>query len=202
MGEALQQRHPDSQRLSQGNASVHSRLGDRVWVEKGSSQVSHTPPPRPPRETMHGSQKVNSSLERCPVTERISLPVARNILPDGAAINNQVELVSQDRVPALQRLTPPTNERIPLLLHGAANSESGRLQEVDVQYLEESFPIHILSGSGEPSSSRIPAKERLTVPHESPIRSLSGDRRHVAAGIMTNPPEVEEQPLLELQPRT
>ncbi|CAN7004010.1 unnamed protein product [Brassica oleracea var. botrytis] len=73
-----------SLRISQGQASVHSRLGDKVWVEKASqSRASHTPPPRPPREPMIGSQEVNSSVEQRPVTERLSLTVARNILPDG-----------------------------------------------------------------------------------------------------------------------
>ncbi|KAL0732758.1 hypothetical protein Bca4012_008967 [Brassica carinata] len=119
-------RLPTSQRLSHGHGNVRSRLGERVWVEKApQSQISHTPPPRPPREPMVTSQEVNYSLKRRPALERISLPVARNLLPDGDDQSFHMEPATQERVPALQRLTPPTEERIPLLLNGAANSKSG-----------------------------------------------------------------------------
>lgn len=150
---------------------------------------------------MNISQEITSSLERRPATERLSLPVARKILPDGDNNTFQVEPITQARLPALQRLKPPTAERVPLLLNGAANSESGRLQDVTVQYLEDTFPLHILTGSGGPSSSRLPAKERLSLPQESPIRSLSGDRRQVAAGLIINSPVAEDQPRLEAQER-
>ncbi|KAL0864643.1 hypothetical protein Bca101_043761 [Brassica carinata] len=140
-------------------------------------------------------------LERRPVLERISPPVARNLLPDGDDQLFPEEPTSQERVPALQRQTPPTGERIPLLRNGAANSDSGLLQEVELQYMEEIFPAHIISGSGGPSSSRLPAKERLTLPQESPIRSLSSDRRHVATCIISNPPEDGDHPGVETQLR-
>ncbi|CAN6851370.1 unnamed protein product, partial [Brassica oleracea] len=186
------QRTHVSQRISHGQVSVHSRLGDRVWVEKGSqSQISHTPPPNPPREPMIIRQEVNSSLERRPVLERLALPVARTLLPDGDDLNVQKEPSTQERMSALQRLTPPSNARVPLLLNGVANSDSGRLQEVEVQYLEDTFPTHILNTSGGPSSSRHPARERLTLPQESPIRSLSGDRRHLAEVNMARVTEEE-----------
>ncbi|KAH0900324.1 hypothetical protein HID58_049892, partial [Brassica napus] len=186
------QRTHVSQRISHGQVSVHSRLGDRVWVEKGSqSQISHTPPPNLPREPMIISQEVNSSLERRPVLERLALPVARTLLPDGDDLNVQKEPSTQERMSALQRLTPPSNARVPLLLNGVANSDSGRLQEVEVQYLEDTFPTHILNTSGGPSSSRPPTRERLTLPQESPIRSLSGDRRHLAEVNMARVTEEE-----------
>ncbi|CAN7005190.1 unnamed protein product [Brassica oleracea var. botrytis] len=96
------QRTHVSQRISHGQVSVHSRLGDRVWVEKGSqSQISHTPPPNPPREPMIISQEVNSSLERRPVLERLALPVARTLLPDGDDLNVQKEPSTQERMSAL-----------------------------------------------------------------------------------------------------
>ncbi|CAN7090376.1 unnamed protein product [Brassica rapa subsp. narinosa] len=137
------------------------------------------------------SQEVNSSLERRPAVERLALPVARTLLPDGDDLNFQKEPSSQERMSALQRLTPTSNVRVPLLLNGVANSDSGRLQEVEVQYLEDTFPTHILNTSGGPSSSRPPARERLTLPQESPIRSLSGDRRHLAEVNMARVTEEE-----------
>ncbi|WZZ37449.1 hypothetical protein YC2023_020850 [Brassica napus] len=112
------------------------------------------------------SQEVNSSLERRPVLERLALPVARTLLPDGDDLNVQKEPSTQERMSALQRLTPPSNARVPLLLNGVANSDSGRLQEVE-------------------------ARERLTLPQESPIRSLSGDRRHLAEVNMARVTEEE-----------
>lgn len=177
-------------RISHGQTSVHSRLGDKIWVEKAPhSQISHTPPPRPQREPMTASQEVNSSLERRPALERISQPVARTLLPDGDDLTFPTEHPSQERLSALQRIAPPlSSERVPLLLNGVANSDSGRLQEVEVQYMEDTFPLHILNTSGNPSSSRLPAKERLSMPQVSPIRSLSADRDHLAVGIINAAP--------------
>lgn len=221
------QRTPASHRISHAQTSVHSRLGERVWIEKGSiSQLSHTHPPRPPREAMIPNQEVNSSMERRPALERIALPVARTLLPDGdelrfqdappsheriSALNrleapiadrdqvlssrvethNQEALSPQERVPALQRITPPVTTRVPILRNGAANSDSGRLQDVEVYYLEDTFPMHILNTPGGPSSSRLPAKERLSLPQISPIRSLSTDRRHQATCIIIRSPADE-----------
>ncbi|WZZ66704.1 hypothetical protein YC2023_078074 [Brassica napus] len=164
------------QHLVVSQTNVHSRLGERIWVEKGSqSQLSHTPPPRPPREPMINNQEVESSLERRSALERISQPVARMLLPDGDDQNIQLAPLSQDRLPVLQRIAlPQANERVPLLHNGVANSDSGRLQEVEVQYMEDTFPMHILNTSGNPSSSRPPAKERLSLLQVSPIREFPG----------------------------
>ncbi|KAG2252358.1 hypothetical protein Bca52824_082494 [Brassica carinata] len=183
-------RVPATLRISQSQTNVHSRLGERIWVEKGSqSQLSHTPPPRPPREPMINNQEVESSLERRSALERISQPVARMLLPDGDDQNIQLAPLSQDRLPVLQRIAlPQANERVPLLHNGVANSDSGRLQEVEVQYMEDTFPMHILNTSGNPSSSRPPAKERLSLLQVSPIRSLSSDRAHLDAGLRIGSP--------------
>lgn len=178
-------------RISQSRTNVHSRLGEIIWVEKGSqSQFSHTPPPRPPREPMINNQEVESSLDRRSALERISQSVARMLLPDGDDQNIQPAPLSQDRLPVLQRIAlPQANERVPLLHNGVANSDSGRLQEVEVQYMEDTFPLHILNtSSGNPSSSKPPAKERLSLPQVSPIRSLSSDRAHLAAGLRIGSP--------------
>lgn len=182
-------RIPASQRLSHEQGSAHSRLGGRVWVEKGSqSQTSHTPPPRPQWEAMTSNQEVNSSSDRRSALVRLSLPIT-DALPPGVKDSTTPEgLTLPTRVPALQRIEPlSVPERTPLLQNGVANSESGRLQEVEIQYMEESFPAHILHSSEQPSSSRLPAKERLSLPQESPIRTLSEDRRHLASTLPVLP---------------
>ncbi|KAG2278162.1 hypothetical protein Bca4012_041537 [Brassica carinata] len=76
---------------------------------------------------------------------------------------------------------PPT--RVPLLHNGVENSESGRLQEVDIQYLEEMFPYQTPKAPSIPSSSRLPPSgERVDAGmlERSPIRTLSEDRAHVS----------------------
>ncbi|CAH8353509.1 unnamed protein product [Eruca vesicaria subsp. sativa] len=67
---------------------------------------------------------------------------------------------------------------------GIANAESGRLQEVNIQLLEEVISPNFPGGSNIPSGSRNPT------PHErdqydpnqnrSPIQTLSEDRLHVS----------------------
>ncbi|KAG2332792.1 hypothetical protein Bca52824_003972 [Brassica carinata] len=181
------QRIPASRRLSQGHGSVHARLGERVWVEKGSlthsqtqSQVSHTPPPRPPREGIAGS------------------------LEDGDGTDTHEGPSSQTRISALQRLAPPPlSERTPLLQNGEPNSESGRLQEVEIHFLEENFPNHILNTAEVSSSSKLPVKERLSLPQDSPIRTLSEDRRHLTAScLVIHSPVATEEPVQEGQHNT
>ncbi|KAF3510112.1 hypothetical protein F2Q69_00005361 [Brassica cretica] len=67
---------------------------------------------------------------------------------------------------------------------GVANAESGRLQEVDIQYLEENLTVHQPGGSNIASSSR---KQNRVTPDQydpsqdrSTIRTLSEDRLHVS----------------------
>ncbi|KAL0794299.1 hypothetical protein Bca101_065676 [Brassica carinata] len=115
------------------------------------AQVSHTPSPKPPRE--------GTSLHT---------PVSNQSLNGGS-------LLSSERRSALDRLslpkerTPPTR-RVP-------NAESGRLQDVDIQYLEENLTVHLSGGSNVPSSSRHQERETPN-PYDpaqdrSPIRTLS-----------------------------
>lgn len=193
-------RLPATQRISHEHGSAHSRLGERVWVEKGSqSQVSHTPPPRPQREAMGISQEVNSSHDRRSALDRLALPTIHPSASKPQETPTMIEPSSAPRLPALQRIEPPMPaERTPLLLNGVANSESGRLQEVEIQYMEDTFPVHILNSAGVPSSSRVPARERLSLPQESPIRSLSEDRRYVAVNCATLPPLVINEPLSQV----
>ncbi|KAG2288886.1 hypothetical protein Bca52824_048490 [Brassica carinata] len=194
-----------SQRISHGQPSAHSRLGERVWVEKGSqAQYSHTPPPNPPREAMYANQEVDSTQNRRQIAHRLQLSDERGVLPpvgdldsssqERRSVLHRIEttgtraltpvpsghaMAAQERLPALQRLAPSPTERVPLLRNGVANSNSGRLQDVAVHYLEDTFPLTLLEGSGKPSSSRVPAVERLSRPQISPIRGLSEDRRQV-----------------------
>ncbi|KAJ4883127.1 Uncharacterized protein Rs2_33220 [Raphanus sativus] len=125
-------------------------------------QSSHTPSPRPQREG--GSSLVKGSH-------------------DGRLRSGDSNPLSQDRRSALDRLSLPT-ERIPLLQDGVANSASGRLQEVDIQYLEDTTPRIQSGGSNVPSSSKTPIQDRVldydATQDRSPIRSLSEDRLHVS----------------------
>ncbi|KAH0862332.1 hypothetical protein HID58_079543, partial [Brassica napus] len=129
------------------------------------SLVSHTPPPNPPREPMEqdqmqlreGSQKSGEGTR-----ERLSLPETRS---------------------ALERLSTPV-ERVPLLQDGIANAASDRLQEVNIEYLEDTLPLHRSSGSNIPSSSKAPNMPEVgrfsDAMDRSPIRSLSEDIIHVS----------------------
>lgn len=125
-------------------------------------------------------------------------PVARALLPNGDDNTCPEESPQQGRLSALHRLAPPSEERVPLLRNGAANSDSGRLQEVEIQFLEDDFPTHILHSGGMPSSSRLPAKDRLSLPQVSPIRTLSEDRRVLATGLTITVHDEEDQSNQEL----
>lgn len=163
-------RPPASQRLSlTRGSSGQARLGEQVWVEKPgqsssahASQTSKTPSPRPPREHIQitPQEKLAGSQERISALQRLS----------GST--------PQDRTSALQRLSGSAS-RVPLLVNGVANSDSGRLQEVEIQYLEDNLQNNLAGSSGKASSSRAPAHERLSLPQSSPIRTLSEDRRHI-----------------------
>ncbi|KAH0916922.1 hypothetical protein HID58_024582, partial [Brassica napus] len=155
--------------------------GSQRGISKSvQSLVSHTPSPRPQREG-------GSSIQEFSQTRR-------QISGDGSQLSNE-------RRSALERLSLPA-ERVPLLHGGVANAESGRLQEVDIQYLEELVPIE--RGNSVPSSSRNPGRNSLNLvggtnvsstsrnlgmsnenlydatQERSPIRTLSEDRVHVS----------------------
>lgn len=141
------------------------------------SQVSHTPSPRPKREG-GSSQQAHLQANRQNSAERV--------------------LHSQERRSALARLSLP-KERVPLLQDGVANAESGRLQEVDIQYLEDTMPG--LGGNSIPSTSRNPARNSTdnydAAQDRSPIRTLSEDRVHVSLrlGPLLDSEEGRKSPL-------
>ncbi|CAN7068872.1 unnamed protein product, partial [Brassica rapa subsp. trilocularis] len=167
-GPFVSPRLPASQRLSLARGSSgQSKRGDQIWVEKPGhpsiaqvSQTSKTPSPRPPREQI------------------MITPLAHNEVraEDRAEVRTDAP---QERTSALHRLSGSAS-RVPLLVNGVANSDSGRLQEVEIQYLEENLNNHLVGSSGKASTSRIPAHERLSLPQSSPIRTLSEDRLLIA----------------------
>lgn len=118
------------------------------------SQISHTPSPKPHREEMQ------------PLEQRQA---------EGSG--------KGDRRSALERLSAPM-ERVPLLINGVANSDSGRLQEVEIQYFEDTMSPHLIGSGSRPSSSKNPpggfSAPRAVMQADSPIRTLSEDRLHVS----------------------
>lgn len=142
------------------------------------SQVSHTPPPAPHREPMS--------------------PIPQRPLSGGRALTNERDERSGERRSALERLSGLA-ERTPLLFNGVANSESGRLQEVDIQYIDEAISPHLLGSFSRPSTSKAPANNSPILANftpSSPIRTLSEDRRHVTLRLgpypSTDSPENEQ----------
>ncbi|KAL0715749.1 hypothetical protein Bca4012_065071 [Brassica carinata] len=154
----------------------------KVWVEKAfaapvvhhqgqghiSQPPSHTPSPKPVREHMISS----------PLTDKV----------DSSS--------SKARKSALQRLSLPSPGNN-LLQHGVSisNSESNRLQDVEIQYLEDTLHTHVVDSASKPSGSRIPATERLSLPElpSSPIRTLSEDRLHVSLRLEGLPDQYPDE---------
>ncbi|KAL0661183.1 hypothetical protein Bca4012_098020 [Brassica carinata] len=158
--------------------------GSHTGVNSKSIQThgSHTPTPtpRPPREVM--SRQATES------------PGSRQKSDEGS-------IPSQERRSALDRLSLPT-ERVPLLQDGVANLESGRLQEVDIRYMEDN-QMNRSGGNDVPSSSRNPPVD-VTGKYDpnqdrSPIRTLSEDRLYVS--LRLGPifvPESEEDVIIPI----
>ncbi|RID54264.1 hypothetical protein BRARA_G01598 [Brassica rapa] len=139
------------------------------------SLVSHTPPPCPQREAISNPAFSSGARQR----------------------SGEGSLLSQERRPALERLSLPS-ERVPLLQDGVANSASGRLQEVEIQYLEDTLTNHPSGGSNKASTSKHQgtplAMHQGGSLDRSPIRTLSEDRIHVSLrlGPMVDSPLARE----------
>ncbi|KAG2310252.1 hypothetical protein Bca52824_021809 [Brassica carinata] len=124
--------------------------------------------------------------------------------PNSRQKSGEGSIPSMERRSALECISLPT-ERIPLLQNGAPNAESGRLQEVPIQQLEEILTLPGSGGSVLPSSSRNSAL--LNGDHydptqdRSPIRSLSEDRLHVSLRVGPLFPDEDEE-LLAQRERT
>ncbi|KAF3500614.1 hypothetical protein F2Q69_00042047 [Brassica cretica] len=70
----------------------------------------------------------------------------------------------------------PFNPKVPLLQNGVANSDSGRLQEVNIQYLEDAPPYQTPPELMRPSGSKttgLGSAQNQRGGSESPIRTLS-----------------------------
>ncbi|KAF3598093.1 hypothetical protein DY000_02023958 [Brassica cretica] len=156
--------------------------------------VSHTPPPNPQREPLGISQA--------------GTPGGRQRSGDGSAQSNErrstlERIAVPEERSALKRLSFPS-DRVPLLHEGMANAAYGRLQEVNIEYLEDTINLNKSGGSNVASSSKqhTTAEKDQRVQNgaldRSPIRSLSEDRIHVSLRLgPINDPEREE--LLEDQ---
>ncbi|KAF3494090.1 hypothetical protein DY000_02054190 [Brassica cretica] len=122
------------------------------------SQISHTPSPKPQREPMGTGNNLQINSPRTPGATSV---------PSG------------ERRSALERISG-VPDRVPLLQNGVANSDSGRLQEVDIQYLEDTLPYQTPPDQMRPSTSKAVAPTgiqiHVTAEGTSPIRSLSEDR--------------------------
>ncbi|KAG5391475.1 hypothetical protein IGI04_021438 [Brassica rapa subsp. trilocularis] len=94
---------------------------------------------------------------------------------------------SEERVSAKKRLSIQTEKRIRAGL-GDSNSDSKNFQEINVQYLEDTFQPSILNNITQSSSLNIFVFGRLGPCERSPIRTLSEDRVHVSlpVGLLHN----------------
>ncbi|KAF3513447.1 hypothetical protein F2Q69_00010109 [Brassica cretica] len=118
------------------------------------SQVSHTPSPLPPRERITSPNITPQGTPR-PAGEKSATPSARRSALERLS-DGDTKASTGERRSALDRISTPPPTRVPLLHNGVANSESGRLQEVDIQYLEEMFPFQTSEAPSIPLSSRLP----------------------------------------------
>ncbi|KAH0904105.1 hypothetical protein HID58_043608, partial [Brassica napus] len=91
------------------------------------------------------------------------------------------------------------SREVPLLHNGIANSDSGRLQDVNIQYLEDAPPYQtppeLLRASTSKAAAAGSAQEQSQIQtrkqaarEDSPIRTLSEDRAHVSLRLGPMPP--------------
>ncbi|KAG5402641.1 hypothetical protein IGI04_008760, partial [Brassica rapa subsp. trilocularis] len=126
-----------------------------------------------------------------PIKERLRLPEiphstdlrrSLSLRDDGNEMGGQT---SADRPPAKQRLSLPSNGKSRLAQQGTSTGSS-RLQDIDIHYLEEIMEPPRLDSS-RPSGSRPPGVIHSPPQENSPIRTLSEDRRHVSLRLGPQP---------------
>ncbi|CAN6882229.1 unnamed protein product, partial [Brassica oleracea var. botrytis] len=190
----------DSQGCYERDRTSLARRTDDYSLSRSENQRNHTarpPPGHPPPPTwrpvtMAGNLKTPTQSIQSQVSHTPSpRPLREVMLPPGNATARNTgdhEPHSRERRSALERISVPERlsgqpTRVPLLHNGVANLDSGRLQEVNIQYLEDTLPP-VSGGLSLGSSSRAQTFNFGTVNEalhgNSPIRSLSEDRLHVA----------------------
>ncbi|KAG2320437.1 hypothetical protein Bca52824_013650 [Brassica carinata] len=105
-----------------------------------------------------------------------SLPQREEGNRSGALLSTPL---SADKRPAKERLSLPSNGKSLLATQGISTGSS-RLQDIEIQYLEETINPILLGSNSRPSGSRPPGVPSSPLDAASPIRTLSEDRRHVS----------------------
>ncbi|KAL0867190.1 hypothetical protein Bca101_046308 [Brassica carinata] len=131
------------------------------------------------------------SSGRRPIKERILLPgipSSTDLRRSLSLRDERDETVGQlpaDKPSAKQRLSLPSNGKSRLGNQGNSTGSS-RLQDIEIQYLEETMELPHNSNN-RPSGSRPPRVLSTPLEESSPIRSLSEDRRHVSLRLGPQP---------------
>ncbi|KAF2531004.1 hypothetical protein F2Q70_00032222 [Brassica cretica] len=186
-----------------------SEEGNGRQAHSVQSQISHTPSPKPQREPMatgkslltnspHTPRGSAHSGERRSALERLSGELLSAGQDRALLSRGENSLPSGERRSALERLSG-VPDRVPLLHNGIANSDSGRLQDVNIQYLEDASPYQtppeLLRASTSKAAAAGSAQEQSQIQtrkqaarEDSPIRTLSEDRAHVSLRLGPMPP--------------
>ncbi|KAL0705730.1 hypothetical protein Bca4012_072155 [Brassica carinata] len=141
--------HSRERRSALERISVPGHDTDRT--EAQHEKVSST---KSPGSQQHGTEERRSALERLtsPITPGHGVIDSQQMHDPYHETPDVLAPGASDRRPARERLSgQPT--RVPLLHNGVANLDSGRLQEVNIQYLEDTLPP-VSGGLSLGSSSR------------------------------------------------
>ncbi|CAN7053601.1 unnamed protein product, partial [Brassica oleracea var. botrytis] len=147
----------DSQGCYERDRTSLARRADDYSLSRSENQRNHTarpPPGHPPPPTwrpvtMAGNLKTPTQSIQSQVSHTPSpRPLREVMLPPGNATARNTgdhEPHSGERRSALERILVPERlsgqpTRVPLLHNGVANLDSGRLQEMNIQYLEDTLP--------------------------------------------------------------
>ncbi|KAG2314561.1 hypothetical protein Bca52824_017683 [Brassica carinata] len=115
------------------------------------------------------------SSDRRPTRNRLSSIAA----PHSSDLRLSLVQKSADRLPVKERLSLPSNGKQKLVQQGNSTGSS-KLQDIEIQYLEEIMEPPRQESISRPSGSRLHGIPRSPTDEESPIRTLSEDRRHVS----------------------
>lgn len=181
------QRRYSPRRPEKENSLTHRSRSERHPIaSEHKSQSSRTPPPRPTREAMTlpvapARAATNSrSKERVSALDRLEEKSSnsankRSALQRLEGANNN----SNERVSALERLEPPRED--PLRASGLSSSLLARLQDVEIQYVEEDHQSPLI-GTGstrgiQPIQSPLEHRETQRTPAVLRLGSSSTTRK-------------------------